>query len=338
MLHPKQAWAALLLLIGMLWLSSCSQKYEVKREAIIKAPVESVFAQVKTFNNFLKWSPWQELDPNQKVTFSGTDGTVGAKYSWSGNDKVGTGSMTITAIDEGKRIDHDLAFEKPFESNSKVYMTTEAVEGGTKVVWGMTGENNAIASLFMAFSGGMDGMVGKDYEKGLAKLKELCEATPAYQVKEVNWAAKTCLSVRENVKFADMPAFFMKHFPAMAMQIGKNGATPGIPLGIYYNYDEAKGEANLAAAIPYEGKPVSSKEYKTLEIPAAKAYQIDYYGAYENMKPAYDEMNRFLHTKFNLTNPDMVIEEYVGDPETEKDPAKLYTRIYFFVNASQAAK
>lgn len=306
-------------------------KYDVKRETIINAPIGTVFFTATRFSEFPKWSPWQELDPNMKVTLEGTDGTVGAKYSWEGNDKAGSGSMTITAIEANKSLTQDLHFVKPFESSSNTYMNFEETDGGVKVVWGMRGESDFVSKIFCTFMGGMDGMVGKDYEKGLTKLKELCESGPVYAVNEIDWAEKNCLSKREVLKFENMPAFFGQHYPAMYTEIAKATAEPGIPLAVYYDYDEAKGQCDVAAAVPFAGKPVSSKNYAALNLPAGKAYQIDYYGPYnEQMKKPYEAMDAKLK-ELGKTNPDMVIEEYISDPMAEPDSTKWYTKIYFFV-------
>ena len=192
------------------------KNYDVKRDIVISAPVDAVFKTVSHYSEFPKWSPWQGLDTAMTSTLEGEDGIVGARYSWKGNDKVGEGSMTITKVEEGKIIEHDLKFLKPFESNATTYMTTEAAEGGTKVIWGMRGESGFVSRIFMTLMGGMDGAIGKDYEKGLAKLKTVCESTPTastYEVKEVDFAEKNCLAIRQVVAFKDFAAFFeFQHF------------------------------------------------------------------------------------------------------------------------------
>lgn len=53
---------------------------EVKRSTTINAPLTQVQEQIIFFKNFVKWSPWAEMDPNSKTEFSGEDGKVGAKY------------------------------------------------------------------------------------------------------------------------------------------------------------------------------------------------------------------------------------------------------------------
>ncbi len=268
------------------------------------------------------------------TTLEGEDGTVGAKYSWKGNSKVGEGSMTITKIEPGKALEHDLKFIEPFESHATTYMTTEPVEGGTKVTWGMKGESNFMSRIFMTLMGGMDGAIGKDYEKGLENLKTICErspAAPAYEVMEVDFAEKNCLAIRQVVAFKDFASFFGEHYEKMYAAISGAKATPGTPIGVYYEYDEAGMKADIAAAIPYQGAKVLAKGYSDLNLPARKGYTINYMGDYAKMKPAYEAMDAKLK-ELGKENPDMVIEEYITDPMNEKDTAKWNTKIYFFVN------
>ncbi len=308
--------------------------YDVNRSATINAPIDVVFTAISHFKNFQQWSPWAELDTAMKTNLEGTDGSVGAKYSWDGNDQVGAGYMQLTKVDQLTGIEQELMFLKPFKSSASVYMNTEAIAGGTKVTWGMKGDMDFMARVFGFFMGGMDGMIGKDYEKGLAKLKTLCESggvtTKGYDVVETNWVEKKCLSIRQTIGFSDFAKFFGEHYPKMAEAISKAGAKPGIPLGVYYVYDEAGMKADVAASIPYEGNDIKAEGYTKLSLPAAKAYLIDYYGNYEKMKPAYDALGEKLKA-IGKGNPDLIVEEYITDPMTEPDTAKWHTKIYFFV-------
>jgi effector-binding domain-containing protein len=310
-----------------------TKNYDVNRTTVINAKPETVYKDVSSFSEFNKWNPWYSLDTNVAVTITGNDGEVGQKYAWKGNDKAGEGSMTFTKLEANKTVEEDLHFVKPFESKSTVYLNLEEANGGTKVTWGFKGESGFVERIFMTLMGGMDKAVGKDYEKGLASLKTLCESIPAYEVKEVDWAEKNCLSVREVVKFADMPKFFSTNYPKMFEAVGKGGAKPGMPLAVFYKYDDQKEmNADLAAAIPYQGKKVAAKGFANLNLPATKGYAIDYFGPYNNeMKKTYAAMDAKLK-QLGKTNPAMVIEEYITDPMTEKDSTKWHTKIYFFTN------
>jgi len=144
--------------------------FQMERAIVIDAPQTMVETQVANFENFQKWSPWSELDPEMDTKIEGTDGQVGTVYSWSGNDDVGVGSMEITRR-EANRVDMALNFKEPWESTADTYFTWQPKDGGTEVVWGMSGKNPVPFNLFM----NMDKMVGPDYEKGLAKLKDRVE-------------------------------------------------------------------------------------------------------------------------------------------------------------------
>ncbi len=144
--------------------------YAIKRSLVINASPAAVYAEVADFNSFSAWSPWEELDPNLKTTITGAPNTVGHKYVWKGNDDVGHGEMTVVATKPTERVDIDLNFIAPFASQAKTYFLVSPQGDGTNVTWGMTGENDFMGKAFGLVMN-MDEMIGKDYEKGLAKLK-----------------------------------------------------------------------------------------------------------------------------------------------------------------------
>lgn len=325
--------AVILIVLGLVG----PKTYNVQRSITINAPAETIFQTVSHYENFSKWSPWQHLDPEMKTTIDGADGTVGAKYSWVGNSKAGEGSMTFTKLEPNKTIEQDLAFVKPFKSESQTYMDLEPADGRTKVTWGMKGESAFVSRIMMTLMGGMDKMIGPDYEKGLANLKTLSEAagspvsTTTYEVKEVDWAEKNCISTKRQIVTAkEFDQFFGTNLGAISKAIEGAGARAGSPLGIYYSFDEVAMKADMVAAVPYEGKKVSAKGFETINLPAGKAYVVDYYGDYMKMKSAYDAMHNKLKEAGKDKDP-VFIEEYLSDPMVEKDTAKWHTKLYYIL-------
>src|SRR5216683_3299494 len=71
-------------------------QYHVERSTTINAPASLVFAQVNDFHKWEAWSPWAKLDPAMKQTYEGAPAGTGAVLKWSGNSKVGEGTMTLT--------------------------------------------------------------------------------------------------------------------------------------------------------------------------------------------------------------------------------------------------
>jgi hypothetical protein len=149
---------------------------EVSREVIIAKNRSEIFQYVKQLKNQIEYSKWQKMDPDQKVSFNGTDGTVGFVYAWdSQKEDVGAGEQEIKAIVENERIDYELRFKRPFESTAGAYMTFESASPGeTKVLWGFKGDTKYPFNLMHLFID-MDKMLGDDLNVGLQNLKQIME-------------------------------------------------------------------------------------------------------------------------------------------------------------------
>jgi uncharacterized protein YndB with AHSA1/START domain len=159
---------ALLLIVALF----VDKKFEIKREVVINKPRAEVFNYIKFIRNQDNYSVWNMADPDKKVSTTGEDGTVGFKYYWKGNDKVGEGVQEITGITEGKKVDFKVTFKEPWENVMDGYLSTEDAEGGTKVNWVIYGESTYPFNL-MNFT--MDSMLGEDLQGNLNNLKNLLE-------------------------------------------------------------------------------------------------------------------------------------------------------------------
>ncbi|SNR52486.1 Polyketide cyclase / dehydrase and lipid transport [Lutibacter agarilyticus] len=165
----------ILILLVIILANIAPKNYDVSRSVIIKKPLPEVFTFLKLLKNQDEWSPWAEKDPAMRKTFTGTDGEVGFVSAWVGNKEVGEGEQELTGIIENEVVKSQLRFLKPFKSTSDAYLKVFEDENGTKVVWGFSGKNKFPLSIMMLFMN-MDKSVGKDFEYGLKKLKEILEA------------------------------------------------------------------------------------------------------------------------------------------------------------------
>ena len=156
------------------------KEYSIQREITINKPQQEVFNYVKYLKNQDNYSKWVMTDPAMKKDFRGTDGTEGFVYAWdSKNKNAGKGEQEITKITEGKRLDIEVRFEKPFEGIATTPIETEAIsENQTKVKWGMNGKSKYPMNFMNLF---MDNMstglceLGKDLEISLTNLKGILE-------------------------------------------------------------------------------------------------------------------------------------------------------------------
>ncbi|MCA9562982.1 MAG: SRPBCC family protein [Myxococcales bacterium] len=152
-----------------------SSEFTVQRVQQIDASPEVVFSLVDHLESWQKWSPWEGLDPNLSREYTGPDSGKGARYAWKGNKKVGEGNMTIAESVSPSKVGIDLAFLKPFKSESKSIIEIAAKGDQSMVTWTMKGQKNWFMKLF-GFIFSMEKMVGGDFERGLAKLKTVAES------------------------------------------------------------------------------------------------------------------------------------------------------------------
>jgi len=165
---------AMIALIGGAYM--LPQIVHIERAIVIDRPAATVYPYINSLKMANEWSPWAEYDPNVKMTYSGYEQGVGAKMSWAGNDKVGTGHQEITQSILNRKVASDLQFGSQGPAKAALTLTTTD-GGGTKVVWSLDIDlgNNPIARYVGTT---LDGKVGADYDRGLAKLKALVEKAP----------------------------------------------------------------------------------------------------------------------------------------------------------------
>ena len=178
----KKLILALISLIALILIAALFMKkdYAVEREIVINKPKQEVFNYIKYLKNQDHYSKWNNVDPDMKKMYRGTDGEVGSVAGWdSQNDQVGAGEQEILKMVDGERIDLALRFTRPFVANDNAYFITEAVsEGQTKVKWGFNGKMNWPMNIMLKFMN-LEEMLGSDLQTGLTALKPLVEAIPA---------------------------------------------------------------------------------------------------------------------------------------------------------------
>jgi hypothetical protein len=168
------------LLVGglLLYAANRADTFRVERHVVINRRPADIFPLLEDFHRWAEWSPWEDLDPALLRTYRGADRGKGAIYEWEGNRKVGKGHMEITRIDSPTHLTIDLSFVRPFKAENAAAFDLEPQGAGTEVTWAMYGPL-PFASKLMSMFVSMDAMIGKDFERGLAKLKAVAERSAA---------------------------------------------------------------------------------------------------------------------------------------------------------------
>lgn len=152
-----------------------ADEYVVERHLRVAGPPAALYERIVDLQRWQSWSPWEDLDPNLQRAYGGADQGVGQWYEWAGNRRAGEGRMECIEVVDGEQVTFDLAFLKPFKSQSVTSFHLEPDGDGTTVTWRMRGPRTLMLRVMGLFTS-MDKMVGPDFEKGLDRLRDEVES------------------------------------------------------------------------------------------------------------------------------------------------------------------
>lgn len=319
--------AALVGLVAILGLIA-PREVDVSRSTVIEAPQAVVFNTVNDLKTWESWSPWKEMDPAMQVTMGTPSVGAGANYSWMG-EQSGEGQMEITSASPPEKLTTHVAFDGQGEADA--VWSFEPVEGGTKTTWAFHTEFPYPFNAMLLFQD-FEGAISKDYDRGLALLKAQVEAqadqAPSFNVEVVKLPLQHFIGLRETVSMSDLMEVFPRNTAKVYQAVaGADLPVAGMPCGLYYTWDEEKGETDCAQVMPLQ-EAHTLPGFASIHIPQEEALLIEYYGAYDGLGAAHEAIESHLKSE-GLTAAFPAIEEYVTDPEKEPDTAKWLTRVYY---------
>jgi effector-binding domain-containing protein/uncharacterized protein YndB with AHSA1/START domain len=332
----KKALIALVVIVAVLAAVGLMlpRQVHVERSATIAAPRATVFALLNSYKRFNEWSPWAGLDPNARYTYSGPEAGVGAGMSWVGDPKkVGSGSQEILESQPYERVKTALDFGDQGKATAEFALVKEG--DATRVTWGFDTDlgMNPVGRYFGLM---FDGMIGKDYEKGLAGLKTLAEGLPKadfeglaperVEVSPVTVAYVEAISSKdENAIAAAIGGGYAEVQRFMRAQ-GLKGS--GAPITINTKRDDA-GYA-FDAAVPVDRAPAkeppAGARVKVKQTYGGKALKVVHKGAYREMAGTYDKLFAYA-AAHGLEQNGPPWDEYVTDPASTPE-AELITNVY----------
>jgi len=323
-----------LVVIGVILGLVGPKTYDVHRSKVIAASSAQVWPYVSNWEKINMWSPWVRMDTTLKLDYTGDQGSVGSKYSWT-SKKMGSGEQTITALEPNHSLYADLKINMHGEMEAKSSIMLHDTAGGTEVTWGMKGENNFMGRIMSSVMN-MDKMIGKEYEKGLNSLDSLMATVPKtttsdMKVNTEQYPGGQYLGIRSTTKISKLSDFFSANMTKVIDAVKKSGAEmAGMPSGLYFVWEPDKDNTDVAAAIPIAKEIKAPAGLSLFTLPASKAAVIDYMGGYSGLGKAHEALAAFIKEN-NLTQSAPVIEEYLVDPMMEKDSTKWHTKIVYFV-------
>ncbi|MFV0304790.1 MAG: SRPBCC family protein [Moheibacter sp.] len=133
----------------------------------INKPKQEIYDYIKFLKNQDNYGTWNQMDPQMKKSYEGTDGTVGFTHTWESEKwMVGNGKQVITNLIEGEKMESDLFFEGYDDPAKSVISLSEEPAGHTIVNWTVIGQSSYPWNIMNLFFN-MD----SEFEKGLENLK-----------------------------------------------------------------------------------------------------------------------------------------------------------------------
>lgn len=306
--------------------------YDVVRTRTIEAPTGVLFNTINDFKNWESWSPWKEKDPELKFTYPEQTKGVGGSYSWEGDD--GVGQMRTLNSSPYDSILQEMQFED--FPPSQVYWKFESAENGTAVTWGMKSDSMPfMLKLYALISGGMDKMVGPDFELGLKKLDSVAiNSIKAYTI-TINgiteYGGGFYLYKTTNATSKNISQIMGQHYGSIGMFMGQhNIAMNGMPFTIYHDMNFDNGTVIMSNGMPVKEKVIITENTDILcdYMPKTKVLKATLHGNYTNLSTAWKTALQHLADNGLEQAEAKPFEIYTNDPGDFPNPANWITEIY----------
>ncbi len=273
-----------------------------------------------------------DLDPNLKATYEGPDAGVGQKLIWSSTDKnVGSGTQEITKSEVPNLVVSHIVFGGQGAADASIKLSPDGA--GTRVIWTFDMQPpGGVIGRYMWMM--MKGPVGKDYDKGLSRLKAFAEKLPKvtlgdFTAGHVNVAAQQVVRVRTSSEetTADVARTLDKAYGLLGQAAAAKGLTrAGAPMSVVAGVD--KDRVLIDAELPVSGTlagdlPAGIAVAKTYEGGALKAV---YRGPREGLVAVYPKLAAYAAVN-GWTAVGGSWNVYVSDPAATSADA-LETDIY----------
>lgn len=323
--------AALLLIILIGFALPRTHSIEVSAE--IDAHPATVFALVNDFRRFALWAPWADTDPNARFIYSGNTRGTGATLTWDGSI-IGSGTQTITESRPFEYVGYTMNPGEAGEARSWFRLVPGA--GTTTAYWGFEADYgmNIVGRYFGSLLGNV---VARDYQDGLAKLKELAESLPTTDFSDLE--VEQLIVEAEDIAYlpttsrpdpAAMSAAMGKAYFEILSFIDQHGLEEaGAPMSITRTFSGA--ELVFDAAIPVRGiteaTPRGSNGVRLSRTYGGPVIRVRHTGPYRELTTTHRKILAYLAALGIERNGD-AWEAYVSDPGkvTEKD---LLTYVYY---------
>lgn len=300
----------------------------VSRSILIKAPKESIFEQIVTFQKWEKWSTLFSNDSSVKISYNGTSGQAGSSLEWKGDEgSTGEGIIKNNGI-EGSSMRYSFTVTKPAELLADGIISAKDTGEYTKVTWTFHKHFPFLANAILVVFD-LDKYMGGDFERSLANLKKYVESEvePLIDITEVAYTGGVIAGIRDTVEWSELETFFADTYSLFIKTPAEK--ITGAHLGIYYDWDTVRRRADVMAGLQVADNSIPVNGISFINLSESRAFKATLKGGYSGAGRIHNALNK--HVSARGMNHWLSIEEYKIYPGNESDSSKWVTNIYVLV-------
>jgi effector-binding domain-containing protein len=154
------------------------------------------------------------------------------------------------------------------------------------------------------------------------------QSTGNYKIEVKQVAAIKAAVIKVTTSSTEMSNKMSELYGKIFAYLGENKIQlVGPPFAVYYAFDP-KGNTTFEVGAPINEKLKESADIKYKEFPAMKVISTMHIGPYDQITPVYAALEKYAKENKIAFVP-VSWEIYLTDPNTEKDPNKYQTLVYF---------
>jgi effector-binding domain-containing protein len=298
--------------------------YEITKNIIIDKPHTEIANFLSDFNKSQLWNPWLVLDDDGKTDTKNPANQIGHQQHWVG-PIIGEGIQKITALND-QRIDVELEFIKPFKTISPTHYRLNPIDQNkTELIWNMTGHLPFFLFFLKNF---MVVMLGRDFERGLDRLKELCEEGKVHssfsKIETIEVKDLYYQGIEGSCSMSEIPTHMRRAFEKVSQDISAMKLiNPTGIVSVYHDINPMKNSVHYTAGVYYDSPPLKLEGYNDGFIREHRALKLISKGPYYHLKTAWtkiyshqrvhkiDQAKKIPMMEFMLNDPTKITKEEI---------------------------
>ena len=306
----------------------------VRRSIHIEAPIDRLYASVRSFRDWPKWAPWLVIDPSRELVFLEGNAGFGWESSFSGH-----GTVEVVHEDAPRSLGLRMTFLKPHKSLANLLFDFQKSGSGVgyEVAWTVETARpyRGIKDLAEATA-----VLTNDQDRGLLMLKDLAETGRVPSKLEfpgkVFFPGGRYVGIRRKTTIADVPVSVPASFAKLGAWLEEKQIQPvGRRILVCRSWDLVKGTCELISAVKVGEGTVKGRlpaHFKSFHLDSGKSEIVRHTGPYRYLSSAWAAAKaRVAALKLPVQRSGFPFEIYENDPEST--PAEqLVTTLYFPLN------